>query len=527
MPIALPAPTTPELGSADVLRSQGGDYVTASLKQNQVHVHGPEVVPKETVEMAITGAENLSDAVRRIQGVYYLAGYPAVRVVYALAEPDLYVSVSLGKVTKVEAPERYAVYFRGITSADPLTDDALEPARTLASLHADRAGQSAIPTFVPDGDGSVLRIEPDDNGPGRSGMGLGFGNPGNRFVGRHFTDWFARHSFTTGDELLATGRYGMEGLDNNEGSDGYNEFTLGWGKVTPWGLLGLQGRNVDYQQNLAAVPPTTTSDKYTGNIRQAELGWTGLLSSNFYSRWGVGAKVDYTRKSFDGIRIDAPVVDGPPALRHEVLVQRQEYGSVELSTLYSLIVNPLDFQTELSAGVAVRSGLGSNKRDKATTLADLGYLLFRPTLGAKTKLSDLLTLRLSAIAQITSDTLPEQQQWVVGGIGNLESYLPGVASGDSGALGRVQLETSSYEFATVKFVPAVFAEYGYAKNEKPFDGQSGATQSLADGGVSLAMVRGPFEAAVSYAESFHEKNVTKEALHDSDANLFFRVAMKF
>ena len=516
MPIALPAPATPELGSAETIRGQGAEYVSAAVAQNQVHVFGPEVVSKQTVEGAITGAENLSDAVRRIQGVYYLAGYPAVRVVYALSGTDLYVSVSLGKITKVEAPERYARYFDGLTGADPLTDDDLEPARTFASIHSDRAGQSAIPSFKPDSDGSVLRIEPDDKGPGRSGMGLGFGNPGNRFVGRHFLDWFAKHSFTTGDEIRASGRHGMEGLDSDErSSSGYNEHTLGWGKVTPWGLFAAQGRYVGYQQNLELATTPTTFAKYSGDIREGEFGWTGLILSDFYSRWGVGAKVDYTRKDFS-----ATSLDGLPS-------QRQEYGSGEVSTQYSLVVNPLDVPTEFVAGVAVRKGMGDDKTDVARVGADLGYLLFRPTVSVKVKPIDWVALRLALIAQITDDTLPEQQQWVMGGIGNVEAYLPGVAAGDSGGLARFQLEFNSYDVSTVKIAPTLFVEYGYAKYENPPDGVSGATQSLADGGVSLAFSSGPFEASFSYAESFKEKKVARNVLHDSDANMFFRVAMKF
>ena len=43
-------------------------------------------------------------------------------------------------------------------------------------------------------------------GPRPVGVGLEFGNPGNRYVGRYFLDWFARASDTHGDELKATGR---------------------------------------------------------------------------------------------------------------------------------------------------------------------------------------------------------------------------------------------------------------------------------------------------------------------------------
>lgn len=514
MPIALPAPATPELGTAEVLRAQGGSaYVSAAFKQTQIHVHGPDVVPKEKLELAISGAESLSDAVRRIQGAYYVAGYPAVRAIYALAEPDLYVQITLSKVTKVEAPDRYATYFSGIEGSDPLTDEALEPRRTLASLHADRAGQNGNAKFMADGEGVLLRLEPDDNGPNRSSMGLGFGNPGNRFVGRHFIDWFAKHSFTTSDEIRATGRHALEGLDDDENAAGYNEHTVGWGRVTPWGLLAVNGRYASYQQRLE-VQGESDLVSFDGDIREVEAGWTGLLHASFASRWTVGAKVDWTRKDFATSLTDQ-------------VVQRQEYGSVEGSTEYARVLRPLDLPTEFSAGLVVRSGLGSDETDNPIKGADLGYLLFRPTLSAKVRLSERFSLRAAVTGQYSGDTVPEQQQWVMGGVGNVESYLPGVASGDTGGLARIQLETTAYDLGVFKVVPRLFVEYGMADVEEPLVGQPSGTQSIADGGVSLSFTRGPLEASVSYAESFEEDGIDEAVLEDADANAFFRVAVKF
>ena len=67
-----------------------------------------------------------------------------------------------------------------------------------------------------------------------------------------------------------------------------------------------------------------------------------------------------------------------------------------------------------------------------------------------------------------------------------ESYLPGVASGDTGGLARIQLETTAYDLGVFKFVPRLFVEYGMADVEEPLVGQPSGTQSIADGGVSLA-----------------------------------------
>lgn len=563
MPIALPPPLPPMQGSAEVIQQQGSAYVTAAVQGVNLHVIGPDAVSQSDLEAAITASQSMSDAVRLVQGLYYAAGYPGVQVTYALVEPDLYVLVKLGAVSKVEAPAPYDRYLAGVVGAEPLTDDALEPGRTLASLHADRAGQTATPSFIADEAGSmVLRVEPHDGAPKRSFVGAEFGNPGNRFVGRHFLDYFATTSLTTGDEFRATGRHVLEGLSDDRGAKGYHEHSLGWSRVTPWGLFGLSGRYVGYQQNLEipglvdggggaggsigdlldglldGLPdgplsnllvglrdllpdqfpgPDSDADlvSFDGEIYQAELGWTYLLAADFTSRWTIGAKVDYTRKDF-------------ATTQEDFSVQRQEYGSAEISTDYTTALRPLGVQTELGGSIAVRSGLGDDETDDPFTAADLGYLLYRPTLSARAYLHEWLTLSLVATGQITSDALPEQQQWVMGGVGNVEAYLPGVASGDTGGIARLQFELKGLTLGAATIKPRLFAEYGVARFEEAVFGQPTGTQAIGDGGVSLVMGLGPnFEAAVSYAESFSEEDIDQEILDDADANVFFRVGAKF
>lgn len=515
MAIALPAPATPQLGSVETIRAAGSEYATATFQQTQVHVSGPDVVPKSALEEVIAGGESLSDVVRQIQAAYYAAGYPAVQVSYALAEPDLYVLVSLGKVDRIDAPAPYDKYFAGIAPADPLTDEALEPARTLASLHADRAGERAMPTFKTSDQGVVLSIEPDEQGPDKGALGVEYGNPGNRFVGRHFLDYSLRASLASGDEFKGSGRHALTGMEGDDSAAGYHEHSLGWSKVTTLGLFGITGRYVNYQQNL----PLQTGGARTvfdGDIRQAEAEFLHLLSADFDSRWTVGAKLDYTRKDF-------------ATNRSNVVVQRQEYGSGEISTDYATVFSPVGLHTDFAAGVAVRSGLGNNKTDEALVLADLGYLMYRPNISMTLQLGTKLNFSLGASGQITSDTLPEQQQWVLGGIGNGEAYLPGVAAGDSGGIARAQFEFNAGQVSGLTLVPRVFAEYAYTRYEDPIMvlDQPDGDQSFADAGVSLGLSYADFvEISVSYAESFAEDGIDKGVLKDADANVFFKVGIQ-
>lgn len=513
MPIALPAPATPELSNIDTVRGQAAELVTAAFQQTQVHVHGPDVVDKSALEAAITSGDDLSDVVRQIQAVYYAAGFPAARVLYARSETDLYVQVSLGKVDRIDAPAPYDAYFRNLAPIDPLTDEALEPARTMASLHADRAGERAMPTFKSGPEGVVLSIEPNATGPDQGEVGIEFGNPGNRFVGRHFLDYFGRASLASGDEIRGTGRHAMIGLEDDPSAAGYSDHSVGWTRVTTLGLFGITGRYVGYQQALTLVGDTDAT-RFDGDIRQAEAAWLYLLSADFDSRWTVGAKLDYTRKDFARNSDDA-------------LVQRQEYGSAELSTEYGSVVRPLGLYTDLTGGIAVRSGLGDDKTDVLTTRADLGYLMLRPSASARVRLGSSLGLGIGVSGQFTEDTVPEQQQWVLGGVGNGEAYLPGVAVGDSGALGRVQLEWNVGDVSGVRIVPRLFAEYAYAKLESPLPGQPAGDQTFADAGVSLGFAYGnSLEVSVSYAESFEEDGIDQAVLDDADANVFFKVALR-
>lgn len=516
MPIALPPPLPPMQGSAEVIQQQGSAYVTASVQGVQLHVIGPDAVPANKLSEAITAAATMSDAVRLVQGLYYAAGYPGVQVTYALAQPDLYVWVKLGAVSAVEAPAPYDRYLAGVVGADPLTDADLEPGRTLGSVHADRAGQTITPKFIADetGNNMVLRVEPVDGEPKRSFIGAEFGNPGNRFVGRHFLDWYASTGLTTGDEFRATGRHALEGLSDDPGAKGYHEHTVGWSRVTPWGLFGLNGRYVGYQQ-LLNIPGFTDPISFDGDIRQGELAWTYLLSANFSSRWTIGAKADYTRKDFSVTYTDQTV-------------QRQEYGSAEISTDYTRVLSPLGLQTELGGSLAIRSGLGDDKTDDPRTGADLGYLMYRTTLSARVNLHEWVAMTLVATGQFSGDTLPEQQQWVMGGVGNVEAYLPGVAAGDSGGVARLQFELKGLNFGTLTIKPRLFAEYGVARYEDPVLGQPNGTQSISDGGISLALGLGKnLEASVSYAESISEDKIDQAVLDQADANVFFRVAARF
>ena len=107
-----------------------------------------------------------------------------------------------------------------------------------------------------------------------------------------------------------------------------------------------------------------------------------------------------------------------------------------------------------------------------------------PRIAAKLPLSKETELNASVFAQYADEQLPQQQQWVLGGMKSISAYLPGVMSGDSGYFGDLSLQ-HKVVVAGIDVTAAVFAEYGAAWFENAA-GTAGDERSIADAGVRVS-----------------------------------------
>lgn len=511
MAVLLPDALPPEQGVAEELRSRGGEVASFGFQQFQVHLLGTKVLDDADIAKATQGAQSLSDVVRNLAALYYDAGYPAAQMIYALAEPDLYVLGVLGEVSAVEGDTAVTSYFTGLATGQPLRDSDLEPRRMLATMHSDRAAEQVSARFEPDPAGGGryrMKLDQADGTPDPTDIKVEFGNPGNRFVGRHFLTLDGRTGFSTGDEISGGWRRALTGLNEHDDAEDFNEETLGWNRVTRLGIFGIAGANTDYTLNLG-----TTA--VNGDLQTAEAAWLYPLAASFNGRWTINFKVDYTDKTLT-------------TQVGQTLIQTQKYGSAEIGTAYSHAMSVGSLPLDLTVGLSVRKGMGDDKTDNTLTAADLGYLVFRPQAAAKLGFSNDWSTRLTLAAQITSDTLPEQSQWVMGGIGNASAYLPGIGVGDSGGLARWQIDYSGLgAIAGLKISPRLFAEYSYAKYENDIPAGSSGTPTVADAGIELiGEWKDLLEARLTYAESIYDKDLDDTVLDEADANLYFRLILK-
>lgn len=517
MSVELPPPPQPQLGSVETLQSQAGSGVTVSFQTYQIHVSAANVLTEAEIRNAVGVANDLSNAVRNIGAAAYLAGFPAAQVTYALSGQDLFVLVSPGKISGIRASDRLKPYLDGMQNADPLTPAALEGHRALASIAADREGITVYPVFVADGSGGqVLDFEQNIKEKDPTAVKAELSNVGNRYASRYFLDLDLKTDSVWGDEFHAFWRHGLSQLDSNGRDGDYNEQDLAWNRVTPYGVFGVGGRYVNYFFHAATLP-------IDGRIYTGEVNWLYPLYADFTRRLTVQAKADRTdsRKNLQ---------DTVGAFPAGTQLQHQLYTSGEVDLSYAQNFAFIAHRWSIEGAVSVRKGFGGDETNNAQILADQGYLLYRPALRLKFYWNESIASGIEGSGQFSNDSVPEQQQWVLGGVSNITSSLPGTSVGDKGYLARVFTEVTTPTIYGVTFTPKVFVEQGGAKFAQPtvFNGQPVGTQTLIDAGAELGFKFTRFvDGSLSYAHTFTDRNISQATRDSSKAQLYFRLAAKF
>lgn len=513
MAVGLPPPQTPQLAPLQQVRATV-ETSSVAFQSYTIHVGGALALSENEVKTALAAAPSLSDAVRNLTAAAYAKGFPAVQTLYALAGQELYVTINPGKLSAVHAAAPMDRYFDDLAGADPLTASMLERRRVLASVHADRAGVESTPKFIADGAGGTVLEAQRDGLAEPTALRLEYGNPGNRFVGRHFLDLSVETGDIWGDHFRLYWREALNGLNQQSVSPKtYHEPNLTYDRVTPWGIFGAA---LDY----ATYEFVFNQLSLRGELRQADVHYLLPLYADFDTRWTVQAKFDYIEKKTE-------------QQANRARLQSEQYGSVELGSSYAQTAEFGTHHASAEGALSMRKGLGSGRAQ--TGPGELDYLLLRPTLLATYAWTRHLASSVQASGQLTRDTLPEQQEQVLGGIGNLSAWLPGVAVGDSGYVMRAQTEYTWYVYG-FELKPRGFVEYGSTRLQHAgvisdvlfAQTIANSRQSLADAGVELGFkIAHLIDGAVSYASGFHDDGVDQTILDRSRADIYFRAAVKF
>lgn len=509
MPIDFPPPPTPQQGDLATLQAESAaGAVSVNIGIYVLRVFAPGIFSESEIRSITEGMLDLSRAVRALNGAAQSKGVVAPRTRYFRDGDDIYVSITAGSLAAVDAPKPLKRYFTGLIGEKPLLLGDFEKKRLLAGVHASRMGADFAPVLAPvQGGGYQMTFKRGTETVSSGSARVNFSNFGNRFTGREFVDLDVREGSRWGDEFSAQARTAakLTGIDDVEPGNEYNELQLGWNRVTPYGLFGLSGRMIDYRQQFGTLA-------FNGQINFLDVGYTGIVVSNASQRLTVQARADYVEKTLD-------------FAASGILAQREPYASLELGSTWIASFRLLGQGLLSQATIAVRRGLGDWGPER--TASDLDYWLLRPAYSLR-MLGEGFSGELQLLSQLASVAVPEQQQWVVGGIGNLHAYVPGVAIGDRGVSARLVGEAPMLMLGNVSFKTRLFLEWGAAEYSQAAAGQPQARQSASDVGGELVLGFGRFfETALAAAMPLHDSGIDRQTRDDARADFLFRFSGKF
>ncbi len=550
MAIDLPPVIPPQLSTAERIEAQSSisaGTIQTRVGETPVKISGNRYLTEEQI-LRLTGASKTpSQAIRALNQAYYRSGHLLVTVYYAQRGDTVYVHVVNGELAAIEGPDSVKSHFSPLVGDDDLTVDEFERRRVLAELQAQRMGREYVIKYKTDDDPSKLSLvftheEASDYSP--TEFSLSMGNEGNRFVGRYFGGAEIRHHFWNGTELKLEYDGALTDWGENSGGKNYHGLSLKLGKPTRLGLYGMEVSAVDYERDaflvnssqpdnspvcllLPVLCPTPAASRTAvvveGEIQSAALTGEQILFANRQHRLTVSERLEYTESEV--------------SLDNGQVLEDEAHGGLEVGLKYFRQSRVFGQPVRWSAQGFVESGLSGDSGTLGTEdFADAvssgkrtaEYLLFKPKLGMKIGLGGSFSFDIDVLGQYADGKqVPQQKQFVLGGISTLAAYLPGALIGDSGYYVRTKLAQDSWTVFGMELTPSIFIEHGEAVYEDA-GGEFGRTRSLTDAGfrVEGELGRG-FTTQFVTAFPISERNVNEDVAKEMEADFFWQLRKVF
>lgn len=452
----------PQQVAADSIRQ--GAAIVVDKGGVRFHVADACGIGEQRVRAVLEAATTPSEAVRGIGKACVELGYPAARVGYALDGHDLYVSVIKGHIDTVKAPDKLKPYFDRVGQHDPTRESDLEGGRALADPLSERAGENYAMRLEPSGDDAAALVFDGPNAGRRTTQARAdFSTTGNRYSGRYLADVQARQSFADGTEITAAGAVGLRPPAlRDEGGGPYHEADAGISRVTSLGVFAGDGRYTDFAETLQGV-------SYVGHLRSANLSWLDALYASYSQRLTLTLLVGRSLQTLS-------------AMGQELISERYtKFGaSLGYARRFAVGANALQLESALGVDQGVTGPAMPGSR------ASGAFTALRPSWRLSYVNASNWTPLFEGSAQWTTATVPQQEQFVLGGLA-LHGFEPGTATGDRGASYRLALDRTGLSWGWFSAKPEAFVEYGQTGYRAPAAGQPNGTVRRADAGLELVL----------------------------------------
>lgn len=550
MAIDLPPVMPPQLASqAQIAQAEGvqsGSRVEVSIGGIRVQVIGNQHLPEAELRELLAAEATPSAAITALTRRYYNTGHFLVGLHYYRRADTVVVLVSQHTLSGVRGDATVRRHFRSLVGDRDLTLEEYDRARVLADMQATRRGVSYRVSYEVHYDNQVILdfiAEPDADYRASRGA-IELNNQGSRYLGRYFGFAGFSHQFGTGSKLDGAYQTAFVDLGGAEDGESYHQLDVALDHPFHVGLYGLEINHVRYEREPQVavdnpnagfcLPPLILcqpDEIQTSVPLEAEinrLGFSGeqLLSSTPRRRISLFEGFDY---------IDSEITTAGQGSSSGALLE-ERYGVVSVGAKYAargrLGQRPdfLTAQLALKVGVGGDDGTLQGRSDGTASITSRSadFVVLQPRLAYKFDLTPAWTTTFNLHGQLSTDTqLPQQQQFVLGGLGSLSGYLPGALIGDQGVFVHVGLQRS-WQLADFTVIPSVFIEYG-ATRFNDTDGALGDNQTVSDAGLRVKVLPGDngLESELVVARTLSESVADADRLDAFEADFFWRVRWSF
>lgn len=513
------APEAPAAAAAPAPAAAEPIYVDAG--GYRYSVIGNTLLPREKIEAAIRSASSPKEAIDAVNRVYVDAGYPFVVIGGQVNNKLVALQVVQGRIAEIDAPPHLLPFYRRLLDREDVTQNMMLRDSALAEFYAARQGVRAKASFSPakvEGGTKLTVVEEPIEGARPVSGGLSFSNLSGRFSSRYTAGGNVAVRPGGGLELTANYVQGIPGLTSDSAGSSYKSGALGASLVTPWGLYALSYSDTEYQIGEAGRPAFPYGRTEFGGITGTQLVYAD-------SRSRIALTEGFNRYSNrQGVFPEEPV---------PFIIVDQDYNVANIGATYTTSFVLAGQNSTFSAGVTVAKGL--SPRTGSFLPADPGvpnprFALLQANLSLSASLPAGFSAGATINAQVSDDTLPQAQQWILGGFGNLSAWLPATLIGDTGALGRATLSTPPMQWGAFSFSGSAFAEAGISRPDQRPAGDP-YTRGLADLGLSVVgSTTTGTSLTLAYAWPVWYRNVEgaiRESVDRSRAHLYFTLNQTF
>lgn len=548
MAIDLPPAVPPTLVNASYISdyaSSASAYV-GKVGSFELRVTGNHHLNNDELDKIFEVAKSPDQAILLISSATNRKGHLLVNTLYSREQTVIYVHALQANLSNVTGDEAITPYFKGLEGDSDLKRSEFDRARAMANIKSDRTGVDySVGYQVAESDpgqvAMVFEAEPQEDAD-RTDLSLKLSNEGSRFAGRYYADAGLKHSTMGGTDLSLDYQKAIPEWGESRDGDDYDQITLGINKPFSFGLYGLRVSQAEYTQDFTSTtaataicdpvlnllcmpgaPAATTTSVFDAEIQRIALTGEQVLSSDIDRRFSLYQELEL---------IDSTIEDeGGNDLQDEV------YTTLELGGKYQR-ANKLgsDKLLNYTLNASVKGGIDDDGGTLESTPTATGvavgkrvgdFIVFKPRAAVQIGNRKNTTLDLDIAAQLADDQLPQQQQWVLGGVNSISSHLPGVIVGDSGVFARLGLNHTLANTDSFELIGGVFAEYGEA-NFEDASGAAGDTVSISDIGIRLtAKFEDTLEINLVVADSISEKNLSDTFLEQTEADFFASAKVVF